>query len=129
MQRDLGEHRRSVAEKHNEQAAAFYLRHLKMAQRAAVHADLLTGVAEWDRFLTYIQGAIEQTEAQRDTFLATLSDPHLVDDVETRRVRMAVIACNERIGAWKVVIELPKDLLRQGEQAKSLLERTEKVVA
>ena len=100
---------------------------LEMIAQAAVKADLLTGDSNWDTFLSYIQAAAEQTEAQRNAILEQISDPNIVDDNQTRRLRNAVIACNERIGAWKAVMDLPKDIIENGEKARAILDKLPKV--
>ena len=103
------------------------LRRLGTLHRAAVQTELLTGNPHWDEFLGYIQAAVEEAERQRDGFMEALDDPNIVDDAQVRKLRNARLACNERIGAWRAVMELPKDLLENKSEIKALMDRMENV--
>jgi hypothetical protein len=37
--------------------------------------------------------------------------------------KIGMAECNARIEAWKVVMELPRDFMEMGKQAKDLIER------
>lgn len=103
------------------------LTRLGTLRRAAVAAELLTGNPHWDEFLSHIQAAIEETERQREGFREWLDDPTIVDDNEVRRYRNAILACNERIGAWKTVMSLPRELIEKKGEIKALMDRLETV--
>lgn len=96
---------------------------LEMMAQAAVAAENLTGYPEWDLFLSYIQAAIETTKGHQTSFDAILKDPLITDENELRRARIAYFQCAERVLAWEVVLQLPKDLKESGEKAKDILGR------
>lgn len=100
---------------------------LEMLRRAAVSAEALTGDEHWDRNLSYIQAAIEDTESQRDGFQAIVNDPRTVNGDEMMAAKMAMVECAARIEAFKACLSLPSDLMAMGDQAKELLERMPKI--
>lgn len=96
---------------------------LDMLRQAAVGAELLTGNEHWDRYLSYLQAAVEETERQREGFQAIVNDAKTVDHGQLLVAKLAMAECRARIEAWKVAMSLPRDLIAMGEQAKDLLER------
>jgi len=99
---------------------------LEMLQQAAVKSSSLTGNPAWDTFLSYLQAAVDTTKLQRDAFQDKLTDPDLVNTEEMLRLKSNITRCSERIIAWETAISLPKDIIAEGEKAKSLLGRLEK---
>jgi len=99
---------------------------LRLMQQAAILAELLPGVPAWDVFLSYIQGAVETTRAQAATLEAVLKAADLLDPQRLLEAKVSLLRCHERIAAWEAVIQLPKDLINQGDQAESLVSRMEK---
>jgi len=100
-------------------------RDLKMIQQAAVKAELLTGDPVWDLFLTYLQHAIEETEARKESAQGILIHPANVDHNSMLQAKIALAEFNSRIDLLKDVISLPKRLIEMGTEAKGLLEREE----
>ena len=100
---------------------------LRMMQQAAVSAERLTGVPQWDTFLSYLQGAIETTQKQLATFEGALRSPDLLDPQKIMQCKVSALRCQERIMAWEAVLQLPKDLIELGEKAEALTDRLEKV--
>ena len=96
-------------------------RNLEIIAQAAVNTNLLLGHPLWDRFLTYIQAAIETTQTQLAEWQAKLSSSTLVNYEDLIRIKIAVAECTARIDAWKAIIHLPKELQKSGGQAKDLL--------
>lgn len=94
---------------------------LEMIQRAAVTAESLTGDANWDTFLSYIQDAIERTNSHIATFEAALRDPEItnIDDIMRAKIKLAV--CSGRLEAMESIRSLPKDLMDSGKEARKLL--------
>lgn len=90
---------------------------LAMIRQAGVAAEMLTGNPDWDKFLTYLQPALEANTAQRDAFMRDLANPLLVNVDEVSKRRIAVIRLNERIEVLQWVIALPAHLIRLGGQA------------
>ena len=100
---------------------------LRMMQQAAVSAERLTGVLQWDLFLAFLQGAIETTRKQLEAFQTAMNSPDLLDSQKVLQCKVSALRCAERIAAWEAVIALPKDLIELGEKAEVLVSRMEKV--
>ena len=100
-----------------------YRRQLEMLAQAEVKAKHLTGNAEWDRFLSYLQNFRDTIEKQRDGFANAIADPRVVDHGRILEAKIAMAECKGIIDALDGVISLPKDLMEMGAQAKTLLER------
>ncbi len=96
---------------------------LEGLRQAAVKAELLTGNEHWNWFLSYIQDAIETTEKHRAAFQAVMADSKTVSHESLLEAKIGIAECSARIEAWKVVMELPKDFIEMGEQAKNLIDR------
>ena len=91
---------------------------LQIVQQQAVRQSALTGDANWDPFLSYIEAAIAATERKRDAEDVKLRDPNLVNDEAMRGIKINLVRLEERIGALKEVLALPKFLKEQGESAR-----------
>lgn len=102
---------------------------LEMLRQAAVNAKLLPGYPGWDIFMTYVQAAMEATVRQADAFQAVLCDPMTVNHDALMRAKLNLAEATGRIDAWNAVIELPKDIAREGEKARDLLERLPEIAA
>lgn len=96
---------------------------LEILAQAEVAAANLTGDATWDIFLSYIQAAIERTEAEVTTTETLLGSPEVVEIADLMRLKIQLARLKERISAWNAVISLPSDIKTEGEKAKGLLER------
>jgi hypothetical protein len=92
--------------------------------QASVAAKNLTGTAHWDLFLRYAQGAAEHTKVELAKAAQALVSPGLnadgLADLRARAIRL-----DERIKTIEAMITLPKDVINEGEKARSLLERLE----
>ncbi len=91
--------------------------------QAEVAAEHLTGTKEWDVFLQYIQASIEAMGKKRDGFMSKLQDPRLTNGDELMAAKIGYHETDAMIRAWNAVIELPADIKRAGENARSILER------
>ena len=96
---------------------------LEILAQAEVGAANLTGDPIWDIFLSYIQAAIERTEAEIRTTETLLGSPEVTDVPDLMRLKIQLARLKERVSAWNAVISLPKDIKIEGEKAKTLLER------
>ena len=96
---------------------------LEGLRQAAVKAELLTGNEHWDWFLSYIQDAIKTTEGHLAGFQTVMADPKTVSHESLLEAKIGIAECNARISAWRVVMELPRDFISMGKQAKDLIER------
>jgi len=105
-----------------EHAVSGAAQHLRIIEQAAVSAENMTGHPAWDRFLSYIQAAIEETERHRGVLLEMLSDPIIVDHDTLIRAKMGLKECDGRLDAWRTTILLPKEIMEQGDRAKNLLD-------
>ena len=98
---------------------------LEQLQQAQVRMENLTGDPDWDLFLSYIEAGIQRTEREAVAHLDQLRNPATVNVDEIMQLKLASHGCQERINAWRSVLELPKDIRSSGEQAKTLLERVD----
>jgi len=96
---------------------------LEILAQAELNAANLTGDPTWDIFLSYIQAAIERTEAEIGTTEILLGSPEVVEIADLMRLKIQLARLKERVSAWNAVISLPKDIQIEGEKAKTLLER------
>lgn len=90
-------------------------------QAAAISAANLTGNADFDRFLSMLQAALEGAQADRQALLDKLADPMLVDPAEVARTRAAAAVQATRAHLLAHVIALPRALMEHGEKARGLL--------
>ena len=96
---------------------------LERLQQAQVRMESLTGDADWDLFLSYVQAAIESTERQAVTALDRLRSPKTVSADEIWELKLALAGYEAAIRAWSSILELPNDIKKSGEQAEDLLSR------
>lgn len=92
---------------------------------AAVSVANLTANADFDRFLSYLQAALETLKVRDADLTRRLRDPTLVDPIETARVKAELIGVSAQALILENVIALPAALQRDGETARGLLERME----
>lgn len=99
---------------------------LTVIAQAAVSAEYLTADPAWDKFLSYLQDALEKNAAARDAFMADLLNPLIVNGDEIAKRRIAVLRLNERIDILSFVISMPAKIKQLGpiatEQLKKLTE-------
>ena len=113
--------RRSVADV----GLLFEARQLAGAARAsAISVENLTRDPDWDRFLGMLQAALEGAEASKRALLDQLANPE-VPEIEAHRIRALAGVAATRAHTLRHIIALPADLKRDGEKARSLLERLE----
>jgi hypothetical protein len=90
-------------------------------RRAGLSAEEVTGSEHWDFFLSVVKEAIEKKQGQLEGALENLKTS---DDFTTSEVinqKLGVRLLGREIEALKWVIELPKQLMEQGDQATELL--------
>lgn len=95
---------------------------LEMMAQAAVHADLLLGDPHWDKYLTYIQSAVENTEKHISALKTKLCDFRVVDHREILAIKLLLAQNEGRKEAWTSAIELPSQMRDRGEEAKLQIE-------
>ena len=123
--RDRADWLELAKENRTEQAAPLRPQ-LEMAQREAVTAKELTGHPAWDKYLTYVQARIEETEHLLRDFEEKLIASDVVEYTELLKAKMGARECVAIIKAWKTAISLPKDWIKAGERAVSILDRISK---
>lgn len=104
-------------------------RHARLMEQAAVSAKALTGDQKWDIFLQNIQATIQAAEVERDGFEAILTNPNVVSHDQLILAKIGLAEVTSMIRTCRAVLDLPKDIIAHGEQARSLLERMETVDA
>jgi hypothetical protein len=94
---------------------------LQAAKRAALSATQVTGDKHWDHFLSVVNERLERLQNEVDLAFDLLktSDNFSPDDLINQK--LAVRLLGREIQALTWVIELPQQLLEQGDLAKQLL--------
>lgn len=91
----------------------------RLAQQAAVASQHLTGSADWDKFLTYIQAAIEGGQYAEQGWLARLTAPNSTpQDMTEAKIRLHEV--RGAIAALNWVIAIPRNLREAGIVAEKL---------
>jgi hypothetical protein len=119
---DRDDYRRTLVERAEEGKDA--LKHnLQVMDRAALEARSVTNDPHWDHFLSYIQAAIETTEAQMQQLHRQLADDARVTHESLLLSKLALKRCEGRLEAFRAVQDLPKDLIASGDEARAVLDR------
>jgi hypothetical protein len=94
---------------------------LQAAKRSALSAAQITGDKHWDLFLSVVNERLEGLQKEVDVAVELLktSDDFSPDDLINQKLAVRLIGREIQALTW--VIELPKQLLEQGELAKQLL--------
>ena len=98
-------------------------RELTMMTQAAIDMKIMTGYTEWDKYLSYLQEFVNQTKAKQAEFERTLNDPMLVDHGPMLQAKIAARECAAVVTALTGAMELPVDIINNGDKAKGLIER------
>ena len=89
---------------------------LRAAQAVApIMEKLTTGNVEWDRYLQYVQGYIEQARAAKANAQAKIGEAG--ETKALHKLRTDIITADAMIEAWTTAINLPAILIHGGEQA------------
>lgn len=107
---------RKKEEKRQRRAAS-----LELLTRAEVPAKALVGDPKWDIFLSQVQVAIEQSEAQAAGLEAKLADPDVVNHDQIMAVKTSLARVKGRIEAWKAAVELPAQIVSAAEAERDLV--------
>lgn len=115
----------TVAERAQERNASLMpvLRQLQAV--APVMQSLLTGSDAWDRYLTYLQGYIEQASAAKIRAQSKMSDPMVWDAHDLTKLKSDILIADAMIDAWRAAIELPKSLINGATEAGKTIARFE----
>lgn len=94
---------------------------LELLSQAQIKAEHVTGHDAWDTYLTWVQAAAEKAKEYMNHLDTMLADPMVVGHDELMRLKVEREACRARIEAWEAAIELPKQIIEQGEKARNTL--------
>lgn len=94
---------------------------LQFLAQAQVRQNNLTGNPDFDRFLSYIQATVESLQEKSKSYEAMLCDPMLVNHDRIMEIKIAKTGVDNMIGALVAVMELPRQIMEVGEQAKEKL--------
>lgn len=89
--------------------------------REAVRMEALTGNAEWDHFLSYMEAAHKAAIKHREYEFAKLRDPMQVDPQEIQRCKAKIAMVDSRIETLDELMKLPKFIREHGERARDLI--------
>jgi len=78
--------------------------------QAAVSAGKVTTDPDWDRFLSYIQAAIEKQTVVVNSLHAALAEPSMVNPDQLLETKIQLIRVQAWIDAYEEVIAIPKKL-------------------
>ena len=62
--------------------------HLEVIKQAAVSVENLTGHAQWDRFLSYLQASMDDAKGQEASLKTVLANPFTVNHDEMMRTKL-----------------------------------------
>jgi hypothetical protein len=102
---------------------------LQALAQEAVRMEAVTGSAEWNHFLAYIEAAAKDARAKRDYEIQRLRDPMMVDakEMATSKAKLAVL--DGRINALDEVIGLPKFIQENARLAAATIDEMTKNAA
>ncbi len=89
--------------------------------RAAPEMTVLTGTAEWDKYLTYLQAMLEYIEGKIEYTRKSLLDPNVWGIEELTVIKMDLLKFEDRKELLEFVMELPQELVESGKIAKQTL--------
>ena len=86
---------------------------------------LLTGTDAWDRYLSHLQGYIDQALQAKAAAQAKLADPAVWRGNDLMKLKSDVIVADAMIEAWTLAMNLPRALIEGGELARAQIARFE----
>lgn len=102
---------------------------LEFLVQAQVRMENLTGDANFDRFLTYLQSSSESMNALLEDLERRICDPATHDGTEIMELKLAIARMMGRVEAMNAVIELPKAIIETGERARERLKVLEQGIS
>jgi hypothetical protein len=81
---------------------------------------------EWERYVTYLQGVLNQFAARKQVAMQKLGDPTVTKDEDVRKLRQDVFTADVTVDTLKFCIELPAAILKGGEEADKFIQTFEK---
>jgi hypothetical protein len=123
MRYERKHYREIVEESKAERLAEAKTEARRMAQ-ATPEMEKLTGDPHWNLFLQLLQGQVEETEQQLEQMREMLG-LHSMPADSLVELNTRVAACRSRIFTLREVMDLPKQLMEQGQEALGWLKATE----
>ena len=80
---------------------------LDLLTQAQISSEKVTGDPDWDRYLSYLQAAVERTRMHRERYSDVLSDPKVTDQAAMMAAKIGLLECDAQIKAWDAAISLP----------------------
>ena len=120
MERTLDEYAnrtRKLVEQSDPRADASKLRNVI---GAAVDAAKLTGSLEWDRYISWIEHAKDETKALIDTTQSKLNSPMIVNHDDIMRLKLELYGFEWQLQTLDWAQDLPRAIMAQGDQAREL---------
>ena len=90
---------------------------------APIMEKLITGSETWDKYLQYLQAYIQQAETSKANAQAKMSDPAVWDSGLLTKLKSDILVAEAYIDAWKLAMQLPKALIKGGEEAQTPIAR------
>lgn len=116
MTYDRDEYRDLLEEKKKERNGSRV--NVEMIRQASIKMEHLTGIDEFDTFLSYLQTGAESLAAHETALKEALCSLELVDDIEIRRLKTAIAVTVTRRSLLEEVMSLPKRIQEYGKNAK-----------
>lgn len=82
--------------------------------REAVQMEYLTHTGEWDLYLSYVQGLISKTEANKLTVDQMLTDGPVFDHIRLLELKTQSMLLAERLFTLNQLLEIPKVIKEEG---------------
>lgn len=105
------------------------MNNLRAIAQEPVRMDAVTGDADWDHFLAYLEARIKAVESTAEVERTRLASPLLVDPQQIMLVKIAIVDLDAVARTLKEVIMLPKWIKAQGEKAWQVLSELEQKTA
>lgn len=98
----------------------------RLLAAAAPVADGLQRSPEWERYVTILQGVLNQFSARKALAMQQLGNPAVTKDEDVRKLRQDVFTADVTVDTLKFAIELPAAILKGGEEADQFIKAFEK---
>jgi hypothetical protein len=119
------DHKSLLARRSSQQDDERARHNVEAVARAQVAMEALTGDANWDLFLSYVQAAIDETDRAIEAVKAALISPQLADPLLIMTAKLRAVELTSRAATLRTVIDLPKEIATLGNKARAILVRME----
>lgn len=91
---------------------------LSLLHQAALKEEAVTTSDTWNYYLTQIQAVLNNATHYKQQLAASLESPDLVNSDHVNYLRSQLFIVNSRIETLEAVINLPKQIIEFGDQAR-----------